>query len=217
MVRPSHHPCREHPALPVSAASVVGASISSTSDSRCASPCKTPTEQSATRRNVRAARREKGRRAPVPPSPHRLRHRSSSVLLTPSPLRGPRAAPRSRWVLHVSAGDAVAHLRACRGLSVPLSPLRSIAAPANRYALLALDDAVSCETRMRHSLRCHRVALACPRVVRPCTRPTMRRATRSPAECSSGTLRGACKARVYVRLPHCRGVQRGRRRRRALR
>ena len=94
--RPSHHPCREHPALPVSAASVVGASVSSTSDSRCASPCKTPTEQSATRRNVRAARREKGRRAPVPPSPHRLRRRSSSVLLTPSPLRGPRAAPRSR-------------------------------------------------------------------------------------------------------------------------
>ena len=96
MVRPSHHPCREHPALPVSAASVVGASISSRSGPRCASPCKTPSEQSGTHRNVRAARREKGRRAPVPPSPHRLRRRSSSVLLMPSPLRGPRAAPRSR-------------------------------------------------------------------------------------------------------------------------
>jgi len=111
------------------------------------------------------------------------------------PFQAPRCAPIS-VVFHVSASDAVAHLRACRGLSVPLSPLRSIAAPANRYALLALDDAVSCETRMRHSLRCHRDALACPRVVRPCTRPTMRRATRSPAECSSRTLRGACKAHV---------------------
>ena len=215
MVRPSHHPCREHPALPVSAASVVGASISSTSGSRCASPCKTPTEQSATRRNVRAARREQGRRAPVPPSPHRLRH---SVLKCPphavAPSR-PRAAPRSRWFLHVSAGDAVAHLRACRVLSVPVSPLR-IAAPANRYALLALDDTVSCETRMRHSLRCHRVALACPRVVRPCTRPTMRRATRSPAECSSRTLRGRRVQGARVRLSQCRWVQRGRRRRSAL-
>jgi hypothetical protein len=124
---------------------------------------------------------------------------TASVLKCPphavAPSRPPRCAPIS-VVLHVSASDAVAHLRACRVLSVPLSPLRSIAAPANRYALLALDDAVSCETRMRHSLRCHRVALACPRVVRPCTRPTMRPATGSPAECSSKTLRGVCKARV---------------------
>ena len=204
----------------MSALSAIGSSVSSTSDSRCASPCKTPTEQSATRRNVRAAWREKGRRAPVPPSPHRLRHRSSSVLLIAVAPPRPRAAPRSRLFLHVSAGDAVAHLPtclpACRVLSVPVShKLRSIAAPANRYALLALDDAVSCETNsMRHSLRCHRVS---PRVVRPCTRPTMRPASGSPAECSSRTLRGACKARVNVRLSHCRWVQRGRRRRRALR
>ena len=62
----------------------------------------------------------------------------------------PLAASRSRLFLHASASNAFAHLPACRVLSLPLSPLRSIAAPTNRYALLALDDAGSCETRMRH-------------------------------------------------------------------